>query len=40
MENFKHDIVEEVKMEDEYGCQPSTSLYDNEQDYDGTKYAF
>jgi hypothetical protein len=40
MEDYKHDIMQEVKMEDEYDCQPSTSLYDNEQNDDGTKYAF
>jgi hypothetical protein len=37
MEDFKDDIVKEVKMEDEYDCHPSTSLCDNKQDYDGTR---
>jgi hypothetical protein len=37
MEDFKDDIVTKVKMEDEDHCQPSTSLCDNEQDYDGTR---
>jgi hypothetical protein len=32
MEDFKDDKVKEVKMEDEYDFQPSTSLYENEQD--------
>jgi hypothetical protein len=39
MEDFKDDIpvVKEVKMEDKYDCQPSTSSYDNEQDDDGLR---
>jgi hypothetical protein len=37
MEDFKDDMVKEVKLEDKYDCQPSTSLYDNEQDDDGTR---
>jgi hypothetical protein len=34
---FQRRHSEEVKMEDKYDCQPSTSLYDNEQDDDGTR---
>jgi hypothetical protein len=35
MEDLEDNIVEKVKLEDEYD-----SLNDNEQDDDGTKYAF